>query len=88
MVLEDNTSPINPDIHGFETVEYSVRSKSGCAIALRYQAQYIPGLPNYFYIIYPKCILTPEGYKGTFIYHFHGENDRYVDINLKEENPG
>ena len=76
------------DISGFGIVEYSVRSESGLMIALWDQAYYDPGLPKYLRIIYPQGIRTPEGYKGTFISHFHDENDGYAELNLKEDKPG
>ena len=57
-------------------------------IALWDQACYVPGLPKDFHIIYPQVILTSEGYKGTFIAHFHDENDGYTEINLKEDELG
>ena len=59
------------EISGFGIVEYSVRSESGCMIALRYQAYYVTGLPKYLRIIYPQGIHTSEGYKGNFIAHCH-----------------
>ena len=56
--LEEKTFPRNIkgiakrlDISGFGIVEYSVRSKSGRTIALRYQAYYVSGLPKDLRII-------------------------------------
>ena len=49
------------DISVFGIVEYSVRSESEHVIALRYQAYYVPGLPNYLRIISPQVINTLEG---------------------------
>ena len=49
------------EISGFGIVEYSIRSESGCMIALRYQAYYVPGLPKDLRIIYPQGIFTQEG---------------------------
>ena len=69
-------------------VEYYVRTESGRMIALRAQAYYVPGLPKYFRIIYPQGICASEGYKGTFIAHFHDEHDGYVELNLKGDKPG
>ena len=66
------------EISVFLIVEYSVRSENGRIIVLRYQEYYVPGLPKYLCIIYPKFIHTPEGYKGTFIAHFHDEHDSYA----------
>ena len=43
-------------ISGFGIVEYSVRSESGCMIALRDQAYYVPGLPKDLRIISPQGI--------------------------------
>ena len=72
--LEEKTSPRKLkgvakglEISGFGIVEYYVRSESGCMIALRDQAYYVPGLPKDLCIIYPQHIHTSEGYKGTFI---------------------
>ena len=68
MDLEEKTLPRNIkgiekglEISGFGIVEYSVRSKSGCMIALRAQAYYVPGLPKDLRIIYPRGIRTSEG---------------------------
>ena len=95
MKLEEKKFPRNLkgiakglEISGFGIVEYSVRSKSGCIIALRYQAYYVPGLPKDLRIISPQGICTSEGYKGTFIANFHDEQDCYAEINLKEDKPG
>ena len=55
---------------------------------LRSQAYYVPGLPKDVRIISPQVICTSEGYKGTFIDHFHDEQDGYADLNLKEDKPG
>ena len=57
-------------------------------IALRAQAYYVPGLPNYLRIISPQDICTSEGYKGTFIAHCCNEQDGYAELNLKEDKPG
>ena len=95
MKLEEKTSSRNIkgtakciEIYGFGIVEYYVRSESGRMIALRAQAYYLLGLPNYLCIIYPRRVRTSEGYKGNFISHCHDEHDSYTGINLKEENPG
>ena len=63
--LEEKTPPRNIkgiakgiEIYGFGIFEYSVRSESGLIIALRAQAYYVPGLPNYLRIIYPQGICT------------------------------
>ena len=55
------------NISGFLIIEYSVRSESGCMVALRDQAYYVPGLPKYWRIIYPQGIRTSAGqkYKST-----------------------
>ena len=93
--LEEKTPPRNIkitakglEISGFGIVEYSVRSESGRIITLRDQAYYVPGLPKYLLIISPQGIHTSEGYKGTFIAHFHDEYDSYAELNLKEDKPG
>ena len=57
-------------------------------IALYDQAYYVPGIPKDLCTISPKGILTPEGYKGTFIARCNDYNHIYVEINLKEEKPG
>ena len=57
-------------------------------IALWAWAYYLPGLPKYLRIISPQGIRTPEGYKGTFIDHFHDDHDGYSELDLKEEKPG
>ena len=57
-------------------------------IALRSQTCYVPGLPKDLRIIYPQGIHTSDGYKGTFIAHFHDEQDIYAELNLKEDKPG
>ena len=49
------------EISGFGIVEYSVRSDSGCMIALRDQAYYVPRLPKDLYIISQQGIHTSEG---------------------------
>ena len=54
---------------------------------IRDQAYYVPGLSKDLHIIYPQGINKPEGYKGTFIAHFHDEQDGYAELNFKEENP-
>ena len=95
MNLEENTFPRKLkgiekglDISGFGSVEYSVRSEIGRIIALRSQSYYVPGLPKDLSIILPQGICTSEGYKSTFIYNFHDEQDGYLELNLKEYNPG
>ena len=57
-------------------------------IALRDQAYYVPGLPKDLCIIYPQVIRNSEGYKGTFIAHFHDEQYCYAELNFKENKPG
>ena len=64
-MLEDNTFPRilkdiskGIDISGFGIVEYYVKSESGCMIALRDQAYYVPGLSKDLRIIYPQFIHT------------------------------
>ena len=57
-------------------------------IALRAQAYYVSGLPKNLRIISPQGIRTSEGYKGTFMDHFHDEQDDYAELNLKEGKPG
>ena len=76
------------DIYGFGIFEYSVISESGRMIVLRDQAYCFPGLSKDLRIISPQDIHTSEGYKGTFIDHFHDDNDSYAEINLKEDKPG
>ena len=49
------------EISGYGIVEYSVRSESGCMIALRDQAYYVPRLPKDLHIIYQQGIHTSEG---------------------------
>ena len=78
MNLEEKTLPRNLkciakglEISGFGVVEYYVISESGRMIALRDQAYYVPGLPKNLRIISPQGVRTSEGYKGTFIVHFH-----------------
>ena len=95
MKLEEKTFPRNLkgiakglEISGFGIVEYSVRSESGRMIALRDQAYYVPGLPKDLRIISPQGIHTSEGYKVTFIAHYHDENDGYAELNFKEDKPG
>ena len=92
--LEEKTFPRNLkgiskglEISGFWIVEYSIRSESGCMIALQDQAYYVPGLPKDLRIIYPQGIFTSEGYKGTFIAQYNDDHDSYVDLNLKEDKP-
>ena len=75
------------EIFGFGIVEYSVRSESESMIALRAQEYYVPGLTKDLRIIPQKGIITSEGYKGTFIAHFHDEKDGYAELNLKEDKP-
>ena len=74
-------------ISGFWIVEYYVSSESESMIALRAQAYYVLGLPNYLRIISPQGILTKEGYKGTFIDHFNDEYDSYAEGSLNKERP-
>ena len=76
------------EISGFGIVKYSFRSESGCIIALQAQAYCVPGLPTYLHIILPQCILTSEGYRGTFIAHCFDEHNSYPEPNLKEDTPG
>ena len=76
------------EISGFGIVEYSVRDESGRIIVLQDQAYYFPGLPKDLHIIYPQGISTSEKHKSTLIANCHDENDGYVELNLKEENPG
>ena len=57
-------------------------------IALWAQAYYVPGLPKDLRIISPQGIRTPEGYKATFIAHFHYYHDGNAELNLKEDKPG
>ena len=57
-------------------------------IVLQSQAYCVTGLPKYFSNIPPHGICASEGHKVTFIYHFHDEYGRYLEIRLKEENPG
>ena len=76
------------DFSGFGIVKYSDRSDSGNMVALRAQAYYITGLPNYLCMIYPQFISTLGGYKGTFIAHCHNDHDSYTENNLKEDKPG
>ena len=73
---------------GFGIVEYSVRSESGRMIVLRDQAYCVPGLPKYFHIIYPQCIQTLQGYKGTLTAYFNYEYYGYAEIIFKEDKPG
>ena len=75
-------------IYGFRIVKYSIRRENGEIITLRDQAHDVPGQQKYFCIIYPKVIQTPEGYKSTFVAHFHDEHSIHAYINSKEENPG
>ena len=95
MKLEEKKFPRNLkgiakglEISGFGIVEYYVRSESGSMIAIRAQEYYVPGLPKDLRIISPQGICTSEGYKGTFIAHFHDEQDGYAELNLKEDKPG
>ena len=90
MNLEENTFPRHLkgiekglEIYGFGIVEYSVRIESGCIIALRGQAYYVPGLPKDLRIIYPQGIHASEGYKSNFIDNCHDEHDGYAYLNLK-----
>ena len=76
------------EIYGFVIVEYSVRSESERIVALRAQAYYIPGLQKDFRIISPQVIHTSEGYKVTFIAHFHDDKDGYAELTLEEDKPG
>ena len=75
------------DIDGFGIIEYSVRSESERIIMIWNQVYYVPGLLEYLIIITPKVILTQEGYKVSFVAHFHDNNDRYLEINLTEYKP-
>ena len=93
--LEEKKSPRNLkgiakglEICGLGIVENSGRSESGRMIALRAQAYYVPGLPKYLRIISPQGIHASEGYKVTFIAHFHDEQEGYAEIILKEDKPG
>ena len=93
--LEEKTFPRNIkgifkglDIYVYGIVDYSIISESGCMVLLQYQAYYVTGLPKDFCIICLQGICTPEGNKVTFIAHFHDDNDRYTQLNLKDENPG
>ena len=68
MKIKEKTFPIklkgiakDLEISGFGIVEYSVRNESGCIIALRAQAYYVPGLPKYLRIISPQGIHTSKG---------------------------
>ena len=65
-----------------------VQMHFGEMIALRDQEYYVPGLTKDLRIISPKGICTSEGYKGTFISHFHDEHDGYAELNLKEDKLG
>ena len=76
------------EIYGSVIFDCSIRSEIGHVIALQDQSYYVPGLPNYSYIIYPQGICTPEGFKGTLIAHFRYDHDSYKDLNLKDYNPG
>ena len=76
------------EIFGFGIVAYYVSSESGRMIALWDQAYYVPGLPKDLRIIYPQDIHTSKWYKGTFIVHFHDEQDGYAELNFKEDKPG
>ena len=75
------------EIYGFGIVEYYIRSERGRMIVLRDQEYYVPRLPKYFCIIYPKIICISEGYKGNSISHCSDKHDSYVELNLKEDNP-
>ena len=57
-------------------------------IFLRDQAYYVPGLPEDLRIISPQVIHISEGYKASFIAHFHDEHDGYAELDLKEDKPG
>ena len=76
------------EISGFGVVEYYVRSESGHMITIWDKAYYVNGLPKDLRIISPQVIRTSEGYKGTFIDHFHDERDGYAELNFKEDKPG
>ena len=39
-------------------------------------------------VISPQGIHALEGYKVTFISHFHDEHDSYAELNLKADKPG
>ena len=95
MKIEEKKFPINIkgiakvlEIYGFGSVEYSVRSESGRMSELWDQAYYVPGLPKYLRIIFPKGIHTSEGFLSTFIARCHDENDGYAELNLEEDKPG
>ena len=65
-----------------------VQMPCGRMIALWAQAYYVPGLPKDLRIISSQGIHTSEGYKGTFIAHYHDEQDGYEELNLKEDKLG
>ena len=95
MELKEKTFPRNIkgiakvlEIYGFGIVEYSVRSESRSMIAHRAKACYVTGLPKDLSIISPQVICTSEGYKVTFVAHFHNDHDGYAELNFKEYNPG
>lgn len=54
---------------GFWIVEYSLINDSGLMVALRYQAYYVPVLPNYLRIISPIGIQKTIRIKVTFVAH-------------------
>ena len=62
---------------GFWIVEYSLINDSGLMVALRYQAYYVPVLPNYLRIISPIGIQKTIRIKVTFVAHWHDEHDIY-----------
>ena len=76
------------EIHGFGIVEYSFRSENGHMIALRARVDYVTGLPKHLCIISPQGIHTSEVFKINFIAQRHDDHYSYVELNLKEENPG
>ena len=76
------------ELYGFGIVEYSIRSESGRMIKIWAQEYSVAGLPKDLQIISPQRNSTSEGYKDTFISHFHGEHDSYAELNLKEDETG
>ena len=53
------------EIYGFVIFEYSFISESGCMIALRAQAYYVPGLPKYLRIISHKAFTHQKDKRVT-----------------------
>ena len=93
--LEKKIPPINIkviakglDIYVFWFLDNYVSNRSGCMVALRDQAYYVPGLPNYFCIISPQGIFTSEGYNVNFTDHCHYDHDIYAELKLKMHKPG